>query len=518
MSLQSSYKFPHLDTTKKQIRLLRLQPKARQANLLQYELRTFDLETAPDYQALSYTWGPEFPTYPIRVNNRKHHVRANLYTFLKGVAIKDYMWIDQICIDQSDSEEKSFVVKMMSQIYRDCDSMTIWLGSQDQGFREAATDFIHKPRRDPLRILLHDDYFTRLWVVQEVLLARSVRILCRGISGIVEVPWNEVRAVATGNYIWLQDQGHSKAVLELIAQQGMKHYQGLRLSILRFSGYNCENPRDKVYGLLGIVKEKEKERLEVDYTKSVQEVFVDVIKALRESKMDQPDILSCRWRLVTLARQMNLGSTDRDLTGLRAMLQDVFSSPKTARSLQAKLPVKAKPMKVGFDDAQPGAGLVDDQAKRLLARWWFKYEGKKYHHACCVCASSYMCRCNPGRAIIRNSLEFPVVAIGIPLTAKQKKALSGAATKADSAKIHALGKIAPGKNASAEEVVAQNSIARIQKAKEKIQKAKAEIKKAEAEIRKAEAEGSKRIEMKDSQAPVIRATLRTESLVVETGF
>jgi hypothetical protein len=141
MSLQGGYKFPHLDTTKKQIRLLRLQSKARHANLLQYELRTFDLETAPNYQALSYTWGPESPTYPIRVNNRKHHVRANLYAFLKGVAIKDYMWIDQICIDQSNSEEKSFVVKMMSQIYRDCDSMTIWLGSQEQGFREAATDF-----------------------------------------------------------------------------------------------------------------------------------------------------------------------------------------------------------------------------------------------------------------------------------------------------------------------------------------------------------------------------------------
>ncbi|KAH6642531.1 heterokaryon incompatibility protein-domain-containing protein, partial [Boeremia exigua] len=265
-----------LDTTQKQIRLLRLRHRAHHGHLPQYELHTFDLENAPNYIALSYTWGPAFPNYPIRVNRRKLHIRANLHAFLQGFAGRGYIWIDQICIDQSNPEEKNHQVRMMAQIYRDCDSMIIWLGSKDHAFREAADEFIYKQRPHSLSVLLHDDYFTRLWVVQEVLLARAVRIICRGMSGHVEIPWNDVHAVATGSARWLQQHGHTKAVLALIANQGMNRYEGLRLTIARFAGYECENPRDKVYGLLGIVKPKE--RLEVDYTKSVQDVFLDAAR------------------------------------------------------------------------------------------------------------------------------------------------------------------------------------------------------------------------------------------------
>src|SRR5690242_16376759 len=392
------YEYPDLDTTQKQIRLLRLRHRAHHGHLPQYELHTFDLDKAPNYIALSYTWGPPLPNYPIRVNHRKLHIRANLHAFLQGFAARGYIWIDQICIDQSNPEEKNHQVRMMAQIYKDCDSMIIWLGSKDQPFREAADEFIYKPRPHSLSVLLHDDYFTRLWVVQEVLLARAVRIICRGMSGPVEIPWDDVHAVATGSAMWLQQHGHSKAVLALIANQGMNRYEGLRLTIARFSGYECENPRDKVYGLLGIVKPKE--RLEVDYTKSVQDVFLDAARALQASKMDKPDRVNCKARLESLARKMNLAAEDRGMTGLRAMLQDVFGSSKTARSLLAKLPKTARVRTMGFDPQRAGASLIDDTAKRRLARWWCEYEGKRYYHACCSCESKGMCRCNPGKAIV----------------------------------------------------------------------------------------------------------------------
>lgn len=426
------YKYPDLDTTEKQIRLLRLRHRAHHGHLPQYELHTFDLDKAPSYIALSYTWGPVSPTYPIRVNRRKLQIRANLHAFLQGFATRGYIWIDQICIDQSNPEEKNHQVRMMAQIYKDCDSMIIWLGSKNLEFREAADEFIYKPRPQSLSILLHDDYFTRLWVVQEVLLARAVRIICRGTAGLVELPWDDVHAIATGGSAWLQQHGNKKAVLALIANQGMNRYEGLRTTIARYSGYQCENPRDKVYGLLGIVRSDE--RLEVDYNKLVQDVFLDAARAVQVSKLDRPDRVKCQGRLESLAREMGLANGDKGMTGLRGMLRDVFGSTKTARSSLANLPKLARPKVMGFDPQRSGASHGSDSSKRLLARWWCEHEGKRYYHACCSCDASKMCRCNPGKAIIRSSLAFPWVAAGVQLTAKQKEALNGGALKSDTAK------------------------------------------------------------------------------------
>lgn len=342
------------------------------------------------------------------------------------------MWIDQICIDQENPEEKNHQVRMMAQIYKDCDSMIIWLGSKDRRFREAADEFIYKPRPQSLSILLHDVYFTRLWVVQEVLLARAVQIRCHGTSGHLEIPWDEVYAVATGNSTWLQQHGHTKAVLALIANQGMNHYEGLGVTITRFSGYKCENPRDKIYGLLGIVKPKE--RLEVDYSKTVQDVFLDFAMALQDAKKDKPDRVSFEATMQSLGRRMDLQSEDRDLTGLRGMLQDLFGPKKTVRSRAAGLSEEAVVRNMGFDPQQSGASLDDDISKRRLARWWCEYAGKRYYHACCVCTATHMCRCNPGKAIIRKTLKFPWVAAGVRLTEKQKTVLNGETSKVNTVK------------------------------------------------------------------------------------
>jgi hypothetical protein len=436
--------------------------------------------------------------------------------------MRQYIWIDQICIDQSNPEERNHQVRMMAQIYKDCDSMIIWLGSQDQRFKEAADEFVYKPRRESLLILLRDYYWTRLWVVQEVLLARAVQIYCHGMCGVIKIPWDEVHAVATGCSLWLGQHGGSKEVLALIANQGMNHYQGLRLTIARFSGYNCEDPRDKVYGLLGIVREKE--RLEPDYNKPVQEVFLDVARALRGSKMSQPDSMSCRARLKSLADKMNLDSEDKDLTGLRAMLQDVFTSSNSPRSDLAKLPKTAEVQIFGFDPARSGAGLADDKSKRRLARWWCEYEGKKYYHACCVCDSAHMCRCNPGKAIIRKTLKFPFVAAGVQLTAKQKQALNGSASKAESSKANTPGADAPVEKGEDREDREEEGEEEEKEEKEDDEENEVKVEMRIADVgswmaeqeRLAWTEPRDEDDTRDSEAPAVRLP-RIDSLAVEVG-
>lgn len=86
---------------------------------------------------------------------------------------------------------------------------------------------------------------------------------------------------------------------------------------------------------------------------------------------------------------------------------------------------------MGFDPQRSGAGHETDASKRLLARWWCEYEGKRYYHACCSCDPSKMCRCSPGKAIIRSTHAFPWVAAGVQLTAKQKEALNGGVKRSE---------------------------------------------------------------------------------------
>lgn len=176
------------------------------------------------------------------------------------------------------------------------------------------------------------------------------------------------------------------------------------------------------------------ERLEVDYSKLVQEVFLDAARAVQVSRLDKPDRVKRNGRLETLAREMGLETSDKGMTGLRVMLRDVFGSSKTARSTLANLAKLARPKTMGFDPGRSGASHETDVSKRLLARWWCEYEGKRYYHACCSCDASKLCRCNPGKAIIRSTLAFPWVAAGVQLTAKQKEALNGGTSKSATVK------------------------------------------------------------------------------------
>jgi hypothetical protein len=111
-----------LDQPKDQIRLARVVPNNNTS--VDCRLETFDVEDCPPYEALSYTWGSKSPALTISLNGKDFEIRENLWCFLKRISegsilhrragiVGDevlqsaYLWIDQICIDQSSSSEKS---------------------------------------------------------------------------------------------------------------------------------------------------------------------------------------------------------------------------------------------------------------------------------------------------------------------------------------------------------------------------------------------------------------------------
>lgn len=120
-----------MDRDRKQIRLLKITDITPYQIVGQLEL--FDLGTSntPLYRALSYTWGVPNPTYSIIINEQEFTIRSNLFGFLQIYGprhLDEYIWIDQICVDQSNIEERNCQVRFMPDIYRGAEEVLIWLG------------------------------------------------------------------------------------------------------------------------------------------------------------------------------------------------------------------------------------------------------------------------------------------------------------------------------------------------------------------------------------------------------
>jgi hypothetical protein len=209
------------------------------------------------------------PMGTIMLNDKPCHIGQTLCAFFQhfqehsGTANCPWLWIDQICINQSEVREKNHQIPLMSRIYSQCTYVIAWLGRTFSGFET----------------LLNDRYFTRLWIVQEILLAPQVRILCGGRW----IMWSDLQdSIASENApSWTDVQ---PVALSLLLDHG-QHGNGKSLChyINYYSAQNCRDPRDKLYGLLGLVPEDQ--RPTIDYAKSILQVYIDTARAMhREYK------------------------------------------------------------------------------------------------------------------------------------------------------------------------------------------------------------------------------------------
>lgn len=98
------------------------------------ELRTYPQAAAPEYDALSYTWRNDTSTTSTTCDGLPLDIRTNLFTALPFIC--DFwpeprtrpLWIDAICLNQKDNEEKAIQVPRMGDIYGTATRTLIWLG------------------------------------------------------------------------------------------------------------------------------------------------------------------------------------------------------------------------------------------------------------------------------------------------------------------------------------------------------------------------------------------------------
>lgn len=125
-----------LNVDRKEFRLLRLRPYFElsyvNSSSVQCDLFIASRDDAPDYLALSYTWGDASDTVPIQVDGFTRQVTRNLHSALLHIREEDkdvVIWADALCIDQSNYEEKNVQVACMTEIYALAKCTIIWLGN-----------------------------------------------------------------------------------------------------------------------------------------------------------------------------------------------------------------------------------------------------------------------------------------------------------------------------------------------------------------------------------------------------
>lgn len=100
-------------------RVLVLHPAISRDAPVECRLRAFKLSNPPRYEALSYTWDDQKPSRPIQYNGSKLLVTLNVEAALKQLRrgiFQRNVWVDAICIDQSNLDERSSQVPLMNKI------------------------------------------------------------------------------------------------------------------------------------------------------------------------------------------------------------------------------------------------------------------------------------------------------------------------------------------------------------------------------------------------------------------
>ena len=291
--------------------------------------------TPSAYKALSYTWGDATKDcHLVKLDGTEVPIGANLESALRNLRARGVtpLWVDAICINQSDDVEKSIQVRLMSKIYESAFMVIIWLG-EARATTALAINFLKKHitlnfssttqlsvKNELERTRLNPEYaaawdaigqdllkrpwWMRMWVIQEVVLARRTTVFC----GPFDLPWDNLRIASefalsydlpifykTPEEIAKGDQFLQAWNLMYKARyrEALGDGTELRLQELLMNNMSCfaSDPRDMIFSLLGLATDvNDASELVIDYQKPVQQVYTDLIK-FQVRKYESLDII-----------------------------------------------------------------------------------------------------------------------------------------------------------------------------------------------------------------------------------
>jgi hypothetical protein len=357
---RSKYEYTQLEDFEN-IRLLRYSSTA-DSNEVVFDLKEIPLAKASDkFVAVSYCWVKGLWTERLPLaNGACLKVSRSVISILRhvaGIASGLPIWIDAICINQADGKEKSSQVGMMRQIYARARCVFVWLAdgniNQDDELRLYSslkpaypfysttfpTKRVSTEDRDGDAVfgkILQSPWFARVWVVQEFSYARNVFFLC-GMIGMslpflkdyLDLKRKNCKTIPETYFIsseWGQVELPAFervrklfGARDLIRQNYGKPVYSLTDVLLSFQASESEDPRDKVFALLGLAT---RHQVKPNYALSKETTFMEAMIACTPSLND--------YRLLGYAGLANprfyQEPTTTDLATMPTWVPD-FSSP-----------------------------------------------------------------------------------------------------------------------------------------------------------------------------------------------
>ncbi|KAL9091073.1 MAG: hypothetical protein Q9165_005000 [Trypethelium subeluteriae] len=327
LSLNSSGDFHYSPLAKVgEVRLVRLLPGGGNVGLRML-LSNYREANAPPYEALSYVWGDPRSSVQVELSGKRFFIGNNLAEALHQIrhAQKErILWIDAICINQNDLEEKSWHIAKMRDIYVSAVQVLVWIGKHSEDSANAMDDlrsiarYYPDGRQDAVRRyyfaehvgegkaqipaimnLLRRPWWSRMWIVQEVVVSKLVVVQCGDIS----LPWSAF-AVIAGHIATSQQVAQTLVSAGILPRMAVTNhitaFESLRrqwasgsipdiLSLLvKYRRSKATDPRDKIFALLGMIQSSERGVVSSDYTKPAARIYSEFVTGIvaRTGRLD----------------------------------------------------------------------------------------------------------------------------------------------------------------------------------------------------------------------------------------
>lgn len=245
------------------------------------KLSTVPVRDAPCYEAISYVWGERRGA--ILCDGKRLEVPLNLAHALIRFRHKTescLLWADAVCINQNNITERGHQVQMMGDVFRKAERVLVWLGRDGEPSAKKMFDIVnacfplpppHELRARIRQSMLQDreltqhwnrffsnDWFERMWIVQEIGLASEATLYC----GEASVEWEILARVLQSFMVHLYDiiLEHNLFSCKSVTYLWAQDFQGNRFTskstticevFTRNRLQKCSNDRDRIYALLG---------------------------------------------------------------------------------------------------------------------------------------------------------------------------------------------------------------------------------------------------------------------------
>jgi hypothetical protein len=334
----STYTYHKLDPTSREIRLIKIVPSNtteafENGRPVECSMCCASLDSPPSYVALSYVWGDPARKKDLNIDGKIVRITESLDTALRhlrsfgGNITSRPLWIDALCINQDDNDEKSCQVGQMRDIYRKCFNTIVWLGPATEE-RNIAMDQIHrlgkyvsemhrsmpweaavasimdKPDFPIAKVIafFRNPWWVRVWVVQEFVVSKVVWFVC----GRKPVPGGYVmlamielgkritqnNAAETAPSFHRTDYEDPKInpsmpdlpVIFTITPGSQRGDEGPSLLWLLITSVECglqaSDQRDRIFALLGLSRDAREMGITANYSMSYSQVLTSLTMAM----------------------------------------------------------------------------------------------------------------------------------------------------------------------------------------------------------------------------------------------